>query len=55
MVEPSHVLLALGLTEEQAHTAIRIGCGRTNTDEDIGIAMDEICSSIKHLSQIHMD
>ena len=28
MVEPSHVLLALGLTEEQAHNAIRIGCGR---------------------------
>ena len=55
MVEPSHVLLALGLTEEQAHNAIRIGCGRTNTDEDIGIAIDEICSSVKHLSQIHLE
>ena len=52
MVEPSHVLLALGLTEEQAHTAIRIGCGRFNTDEDIQIAIDEINSSIKHLARI---
>ena len=52
MVEPSHVLLALGLTKDQAHAAIRIGCGRFNTDEDIQIATDEIHSSIKHLTQI---
>ena len=53
MVEPSHVLLALGLTEDQAHTAIRIGCGRSNTDEDIEIAINEIYSSVKRLAKIH--
>jgi len=53
-VEPSHVLLALGLSEEQSHYAIRIGCGRFNTDEDIETAVDEISNALKHLSRIHM-
>lgn len=52
LVEPSHVLLALGLTEEQAHTAIRIGCGRFNTDQDIDVAIDVIKSSIARLIKI---
>ena len=53
-VEPSHVLLALGLSEEQSHHAIRIGCGRFNTDDDIEITIDEISNALKHLSRIHM-
>jgi cysteine desulfurase len=53
-VEPSHVLLALGLSEDQSHYAIRIGCGRFNTDEDIETAVDEISNALKHLSRIHM-
>jgi len=52
MVEPSHVLLALGLNEEQAHSAIRIGFGRFNTDEEIKIATDKIYSSIESLVKI---
>ena len=53
IVEPSHVLLALGLNEEQAHSSIRIGCGRFNTDEEIEVAADEIYSSIESLAKIH--
>ncbi len=34
MVEPSHVLLALGLDEDTTHTAIRIGIGRFNIKEE---------------------
>ena len=52
IVEPSHVLLALGLSEEQAHSSIRIGCHRFNTDEDIQIAIEEICSCMKSLAKI---
>jgi len=52
MVEPSHVLMALGLDEEQAHSAIRIGCGRFNTEEEIKVAADEIHSAIGSLAKI---
>ncbi len=48
-VEPSHVLLALGLSEEQAHSSIRIGCGRFNTDGEMDAAADEILDSVKML------
>ena len=40
--EPSHVLLALGLTEEQAKSSIRISYGRYNTIEDAEIIVDSI-------------
>ena len=33
--EPSHVLLAMGLSEEEAHCALRFSLGIENTDEDI--------------------
>lgn len=34
-LDPSHVLLALGLTHEVAHGSLRLTFGRGNTDEDI--------------------
>ena len=52
LVEPSHVLLALGLTEDQAHNAIRIGCNRFNTDEEIDFAIDEILTALKSIAKI---
>ena len=52
-VEPSHVLMALGLTEEQAHNSIRIGCGRFNTEEEIKFASDELVLCVKSLERIH--
>jgi cysteine desulfurase len=53
-VEPSHVLLALGLSEEQSHYAIRIGCGRFNTDDDIETATSEILNSLESLAKIRL-
>ncbi len=53
-VEPSHVLLALGLSENQAHNAIRIGCGRFNTDEEIQVATDEILKALESIAKIRI-
>lgn len=52
LVEASHVLLSLGLSEEQAHNAIRIGCNRFNIDKEIQIAIYEISSCMKSLAKI---
>jgi cysteine desulfurase len=52
-VEPSHVLLALGLDEDTTHYAIRIGIGRFNTIDEIQKAQDMICSAVKSISKIN--
>jgi len=44
----------LGLSEEQLHFAIRIGCGRFNTDEDIEIVTGEILNSVSSLEKIEL-
>ena len=54
VVEPSHVLLALGLSEDQTHYSIRVGCGRFNTEEEIKIAADEICHAVESLAKIRI-
>lgn len=51
-VDPSHVLLAIGLTEDEAHSSIRIGYGRFNTDDEIEFATDTIADCITSLSRI---
>lgn len=51
-VEPSHVLLALGLDENSAHSSIRIGMGRFNTNEDIDCAITSITEAVKSLKNI---
>ncbi len=35
-LEPSHVLLALGLPPEQAHGSLRCSLGRENSEQDVG-------------------
>jgi len=54
LVEPSHVLLALGLSENQAHNSIRIGCNRYNTDEEIDFAINEILNALKSIAKIRV-
>jgi cysteine desulfurase len=43
--EPSHVLLALGLTEQQAKSSIRISFGRYNTEKESRIIVSTICDA----------
>ena len=42
---PSHVLLALGLSEKQAKSAIRISYGRFNTHKEIETIVENICKA----------
>jgi len=43
--KPSHVLLALGLSEQQAKSAIRISYGRYNTDDEVPVVASEVCNA----------
>ena len=52
VVEPSHVLLALGFDEEWAHSSIRLGIGRFNTKVEIDFVILETCSIISNISKI---
>ena len=52
MVEPSHVLLALGLDEEMTHSSIRIGLGKYTTNAEILFSIQKILLSINHLNNL---
>jgi cysteine desulfurase len=47
--EPSHVLRALGVSDELARSSIRIGLGRTNTEEELDHAAHRLIESVKKL------
>ncbi len=45
-VEPSHVLLGIGLTREEAHESIRFGLGRFTTEEEIDWAAAAVADAV---------
>jgi cysteine desulfurase len=51
-MEPSHVLLALGMSKEEAYSSLRFGIGRFNTAEDIQIAVKSINGCMKKLGKM---
>ena len=51
-MEPSHVLLALGMSKEEAYSSLRFGIGRFNTEQDIHIAVKSINGCMKKLSKM---
>jgi cysteine desulfurase len=46
---PSHVLLALGLSEEAAQASLRLGWGRFTTMEEIDVATGAINAAVTRL------
>jgi cysteine desulfurase len=51
-IEPSHVLRALGLDEEAAHSSIRFGLGRFNTEEEVDYVAERLIDVVKKLREI---
>jgi cysteine desulfurase len=48
-LEPSYVLRALGVGDELAHSSIRFGLGRFNTEEEVDYVADLVIGKVKHL------
>ena len=51
-LEPSHVLLSLGLPEELAHGSIRFSFGKHNTIEEVDYAVDTIKTAVSRLREM---
>jgi len=51
-LEPSYVLRALGVEEEMAHTSIRFGIGRFNTDEEIDYVIELVARKVDKLREL---
>lgn len=48
-LEPSHVLLAMGLSHETAHGSLRFTLGRSNTEEDIDYVLEVLPPIVEKL------
>lgn len=48
-IEPSHVLLAMGRTVEEARSSVRFSFGRYNTIEEIDTLIDAVITSVQQL------
>jgi cysteine desulfurase len=51
-IEPSRVLIAIGLTGDAAYSTIRIGIGRFNTESEIIAAADQISDAYNRLNEL---
>jgi cysteine desulfurase len=51
-LEPSYVLRAMGLDEDLAHSSIRFGLGRFNTEEEVDYVIDLVVSKVKKLREM---
>ena len=52
-VEPSYVLRAMGVPDDLAHSSIRFGIGRFNTQEEIDFVIKEVIGAVEHLRSLN--
>jgi len=51
-LEPSYVLRALGVGDELAHSSIRFGLGRFNTEEEVDYVADLVVDKVERLREL---
>jgi cysteine desulfurase len=51
-VEPSHVLLAIGLSRERARASLRFSLGHSNTEEQVDALIDAVAESAAQLRKL---
>jgi cysteine desulfurase len=51
-IEPSHVLIAMGLTAAQAKSSLRFSLGRENTAADVDALIEAVAESAAHLRNL---
>jgi len=51
-LEPSYVLVALGLGDDLAHSSIRFSLGRFTTEEEVDFAVEKLVAGVNHMRDL---